>query len=553
MSEPDHHVEYLFGGLGMAVIPLLLLVFGISIPGFSIDFELHDVTFSYNLSMFAYVAMIFAGVAIMACYYRSVRVRPVYRGIWSSAGRTAGQHRMTSVPWSRLVAGTLLVVVGVLSFATLGIGFTDRNKIGIWLYLGGPSVSFPAGLIPLITGAVLVAYALAAVKLIVVHEKFGLLMIRELRPLSEIRTSIPTKDIRFAHASNAASGPRLLWIAFFGFQIFLLLVDGFSLLTNPHAFGTGFLVGGMYVLSACVQIVSLLLLTLVGGNSLTMMTREKIYTLYYHAPPNVGRISSRKEPPLLERILGTAFPSAFNANKRELEHPTNFKRLVLGICLVLVPVVSRAFYVYAGELLWIPFVVFGGIMLVNWVKNDFCGRGSCIIRSGSAGNGPESVLSMRGWFHDEYFINPGPGAANRPQVMVDPAPVLRPRLLLPPDHVVMIGTALLIGLDISITALLAPAGNPLSPGTIALHVIIGAGFLMITFITSFDPKNVISIKVEHWLFQVPVEHASGTMHGWLHRMTGAMKARPTTMALVAIEMAIAFCLGVACAFTLFLF
>nr|MDO8085248.1 hypothetical protein [Candidatus Sigynarchaeum springense] len=552
MSEPDHHVEYLVGGLVMAIIPALLIALGISIPGFAIDFELHNVSFSYNLSMFGYVASIFAGVAIMACYYRSVRIQPAHRGMWASAGRVAGQHRVISVPWSRLVAGALLVVVGVLSFAILGIGFTDRNKIGIWLYLGGPSVAFPAGLIPLITGAVLVAYALAAVKVIVMHEKFGLLTIRELRPLSEIRTTIPTKHIRFARESNAASGPRLLWIAFFGFQIFLLLVDGISLLGNPHAFGTGFLVGGMYVLSACVQIASLILLLFVGSNSLTIITNEKVYTLYYHALPGQGRVSSSQQPSLLERILGTAFPSAFDVNKREFKHPQDFKRLVLGVGLISVPFVSRAFYVYAGELLWIPFVVFGGIMLVNWIKNDFSRRGSRIVLRGGAGNGPEHVLSMRGWFHDEYFVNPGPGGIPRQQAMVDPTPVLRPRLLLPPDHLVMTGVALLIGLDIFMTVLLAPVGNPFSPGAIALHVIIGVVFLLLTFIVSFDPKDAIDITIEHWTFQVPITTARGNPTGWLPRMARAMKLRPGLVALVVAEMVVAFCLGMAGGFAFFL-
>ncbi|MBN2150977.1 MAG: hypothetical protein JW839_06015 [Candidatus Lokiarchaeota archaeon] len=551
MNGHDHHVEYLVAGIGTAVIPALLLAAGITIPGFGFTFELHKVDFSYNLSMFLYVALIFAGVAIMACYFRSVRIQPASRELWQSAGRLPGQHRVVSVPWSRLVAGGLLVAVGVLSFALLGIGFTDRNKIGIWLYLGGPSVSFPAGLIPLITGAVLVAYALAAVKVVVVHEKCGLLTIRELRPLSEIRTSIPTRDIRLARATNADTGPRLLWIAFFGFQVFLLLVDGLSLLGNPHAFGTGYLVGGMYVLSACVQIVSVVLLLFGGNQSLTIITTEKVYTLYYHALPRLGRAPSAGVPSMLEKMLGTAFPSAFRGDKRELQHPADLKRLILGIGLLTVPVVSRAFYVYAGELLWFPFLVFGGIVLVQWIKSDYASGGARVVRGGIAGAGPEHVLSARGRFYEEYLVNAGMGGLPRQQARVDPAPVLRPRLLLPPDHLVTLGVALLVGLDIFMTVLLAPAGNPFSPGAIALHVAIGTVLLLVTFVTSFDPKDSIDFKVAHWTFQVPAAHAGGGPRGWSSRMAGAMRKRPGIAALVVIEMAVAFCLGMAGAFALF--
>ncbi len=551
MSEPEKHVEYLFAGIGMMALPALLLALGISIPGFSIDFELHGVAFSYNLSMCFYVALIFAGVAIMACYYRSVRIRPLSRGKWLSAGRDPGQHRVVSIPWSRLVAGALLVAVGVLSFATLGVGFTDRNKIGIWLYLGGPSVSFPSGLIPLITGAVLISYAIAGVKVVVMHEKYGLLTIRELRPLSEIRTSIPTKDIRVAHASNAASGPRLLWIAFFSFQIFLLLIDGASLLGNPHAFGTAFLVGGMYVLSACVQIASLVLLLFAGNHSLTIITGERVYSLIYHTLPSLGFAPPSRGPPLLERVLGAAFPSAFHGGEREFRHPADLKRLVLGIGLLVITILSRAFYFYAGEILWFGFLVFGGILIGQWFKNDFATHGGAVIRAGGDAKNPQHVMSKRGWFQDEYFVNPGTGGSPSSRASIDPAPVLRPRNLVPPDHLAAIGIAVLTGLDIFMTVLLAPAGNPLTAGTIVLHVGIGVAFILLAFFTTFDPRPMIEAHVEYWRFQVyatVVGVAAGSKSSNILR---AVRSHPRAFILVITEISLAFLIGMVAAMGLF--
>ncbi|NMC05465.1 MAG: hypothetical protein GYA24_09645 [Candidatus Lokiarchaeota archaeon] len=545
------HVEYIIAGLATIAIPVLLLAMGISIPGLSIDFKLHNVPFSYNFSFYLYAAMIFAGVGIMACYFRAVRTRLVPGDKWLSAGRAPGQYRITSIPWSRIIAGALLVVVGLLSFATMGIGFSENNKIGIWLYLGGPSVSIPAGLIPLVTGVVLLLYAMAAIKVVVVQEAHGLITIRELRPLTEISTPIPARDIRLVHAGNSASGPRLLWIAFFSFQIFLLFIDGASFLGNPHAFGSALLVGGMYLLSACVQIASLILLLFSGSHSLTIITGEAIYMLQYHPPPAPGRVPAGRTPPVLERMLGTSFPLAFRGSERTFQHPVDLKRLILGISLLVIPIVSRAFNVYTGEILWFGFLVFGGILIVLWFKVDFSARAGIVKITGDAAS-PQHVTSNRGWFYDEYLAIPARDDLAT-GVMIDPAPATRSRHLLPPDNLVMIGVSLLVGLDMFMTLLLAPPGNPFTPGAIILHVGLGSGLMLLVFISSFDPRSTIDVFVAGWRFQVysapPVANHQG--QGWPARMRAIVTACPKALVRILLEMALAFIAGVIVALIFF--
>jgi hypothetical protein len=542
---------YLFAGVITAAVPALLLTFGILIPGFEFAFELHNVEFSYNVSMFLYIALIFVGVAIAAIYFRSVKTRFVPGAIYRSTGRVTSQYSVVSIPWSRFIAGALLVLVGAISFALLGIGFTDRNKIGVWLYLGGPSVSFPSGLIPLIAGIVLLLYASQAMKKVVMDNQDGVLTIRESRLLTEINTSIPVEEIRIAHASSASTGPRLLWIAFFSFQIFLLFVDGFSFLANPHVFGTGVLVGSIYVLSACVQVVSLILLLFGGNQALTIITGESIYSLNYYVSPWRNNDVASRDSTVLERALGEKFPSAFHENKRELQHPADFKRLVLGIGLLVTPVLSRAFYFYAGEILWFAFLAFGGIVLVQWFKIDLATRGSAVIRAGGAENTPQHVMSRRGWFQDEYFINhTGDGTQNQKR-KINLEPALRPRNLIPPDHIVAFGVSLLIGLDIFMTVLLAPAGNPLTAGTIILHVSLGVVFLLLTFITMFDPRPMIEAQTEHWKFQIYAIAVGNPLGSWLSRMRNAVKINPRAFILVIIEFSIAFLIGMLAVMGLF--
>jgi hypothetical protein len=537
MTERANRRPYLFVGLSVACVPALLMAFGVLIPGFNIDVELHNKTFEYNLSMYLYIALIFTGVAITALYFKVVKTRFALPEA-SAMKRKPGVEVIVSVPWSRFLAGGLLVAVGALTFNFFGLGFTDRNKVGLWLYLGGPSVFFPSGLLPLIIGVVLVLYAIAATKVVTVREHEGALDIRETRLLTQIHTPIPVNAIRTMHSTNVPTGPRLLWIVVFSFQIFLLIVDGLSFFGNPHAFGTGPLVGGMYVLSACIQLVSLILLLFGGQHSLTVITGERIYTINYHVLPWLKDAPLSRGTALVENVLGTTFPSAFHENKQELRHPLDYKRLVYGLGLLLVPIVSRAFYIYAGELLWFPFLMFGGFVLVQWVKNDFATRGARVIRAGRGDNGPQYLFSSRGWFHDEYFLNIG-----AEQGRVDPAPTIRPCMLLPPGHLVLIGVAMLIGLDILTVVLLAPAGNPFAAGAIALHVCLGIGFLLLAFLTSFDPRRMIELRVAHWTFQVPAASNNDRSIGWLARVIGLVKQRPRAFILLVIEITVAFLLG----------
>ena len=531
---------YLFTGLAMVIIPAVLLAMGVSIPGLAFQFVLYRINFTYNISMILYCGLIFGGLAIAALYFRSIQTR--YFPEHSAPGNEVPDYQVLSIPWSRFLAGAMLVLVGVLSFALLGVGFSDTGKISLWLYLGGPSVSFPAGFLPLVVGIILIFYAWSAVKTITMQHHDGTLVILESRPFMEITTRIPSSDIRLAHATNAATGPRLLWIVFFSFQIFLLLVDGISFLSNPHVFGAGALVGTMYVLSACVQSVSLVLLLFGGNQALTIITEEKIYTLGYHLLP--WREDGLRETTLLERVLGKPFPAAFGEDRQALHQPVDYKRLILGFGLLVIVIISRAFYVYGAEFLWIAFLIFSCIVLVQWIKNDLVSRGSNVTIHDGAGMAPNHVVSKRGWFHDEYFINFVDNGVTGLKAQVNLVSALRSRRLILPDHLVTAGVAVLIGLDMVTTVMLAPAGNPFTAGAIALHVCIGIGFLALMFVTMFDPRASIVASFAHWTYQVLAIPDSERLKWWPYRMLEAAKKNPRTLVLIIVELAVAFIVGI---------
>jgi hypothetical protein len=532
---------YLFTGLAMVIIPVVLLATGVLIPGLAFSFELYGLEFAYNISMFLYCGLIFGGLAISAQYFRSIQTRLFPSRASPATEGESTDYQVLSIPWSRFLAGAMLVFMGVLSFALLGIGFSDKDKISLWLYLGGPSVSFPAGFLPLVVGIILLFYAWSAMKTITMQHENGTLVIRESRPVMEITTRIPSNDIRLARATNAATGPRLLWIVFFSFQILLLFIDGISFITNPHAFGAASLVGTMYVLSACVQSVAMVLLLFGGNQALTIITGENIYTLNYYILP--WHKDGSGEMTLLERVLGKPFPAAFSETLQEMHHPVSYTPLVLGIALLVLPIISRALYVYGGEVLWFGFFMLGGIVLVQWIKNDLVLGKNGVVARGVTGSGPKHVVSRRGSFFDEYFINLVDNDSTGLKSRVDLVATLRLRKLILPDHLVATGIAALTGMDMLLTAMLAPAGSSFTPGAIVEHGCIGIGLIALAFIVTFDPRASIEASFVHWTYQVLVVPGSERSKWWHSRMMEIARKDPRKLVMAIGEFAVAIVVG----------
>src|SRR5271157_6212948 len=68
-----------------------------------------------------------------------------------------------SVPWSRLLAGSISAGIGVLNILIFGLGTADSAKLGQILFLGGPSVAYLTGLYPALFGFMLLGYCIFSV------------------------------------------------------------------------------------------------------------------------------------------------------------------------------------------------------------------------------------------------------------------------------------------------------------------------------------------------------------------------------------------------------
>ncbi len=512
----------LVGGLATTVMATLLVIAGVMIPGFSVTFELYRVEFEYNFSMFLYIGLIFAGLAIASMYYKQLHV-------------VEKKHDfITSIPWPKLLAGALLLAFGAASLAVFGISFTDTNMVGLWLYLGGPSLFLPTGLLPLIIGIVLVIYSVFAIKDIEVKRSENALTISEKRPFHAVEATIPVKDIKVARLSKATTGPRLLWIFVFGFQAYLLLVDGITFITNPFRFGTGTLVGAMYITSAAVQVAAMALLLFGGNVALRIITSDNIYSVNF---TTTGK--EQASLATLPYFLGGLLDTRATKDAKKLIQGRDIKRVLLGTIMIVGAITSKIFTLYSNDVFRFILLALGSMLVVEGIKNDNVRRDPGTI---SVVQGPNTawwhVTSNRGAFRDEYMF------AN---VEVPAEPSLATRKVSFPDHFIGLGLALLAGLDAGTVLLLSPGAGALSVAYVILHVAIDACMVAAAMVFMVDPRSMLEIKTGARRYQVLASAAGMETRKWFPTWLSAwipLKGVPVAQ---LVKVACAFVLGFAVA------
>lgn len=500
-------------GIAIAATCAVLLVAGVLIPGLAITFDLHRQEFAFNFSLFVYAGGIFAGLVIASFKFRAVSVVAGVDPRWAS-----GTGTIASVPWSRIVAGGALIVVGVISYATFGLGFTDDTTTGLWLYLGGPSSFVPSGLLPLVIGAMLVMYAIVATKVIDVRHDAGSITILERRPFSTITTSIPRDGIEAARLSGSRVGPRHGWIAIFFFQAWYLLVDGVSFLVNPHAFGMGHATGAVFVTSGLVQVAVMLVLTLWPRRVLEIVTAERVHELRFEPAGKAAASRATLAGILGLPVDGTGEPRGVT----RIEPGTTWIRLVAGVILVGAAVASRVFLGLGGDVFRLACLLAGAILVVEAVARDVPvapSRASVVPLPD--GNG-HLLSTARGSRVDEVLARGSVAARS------DAEPRVVPRQLELFDHAAAVAPPFACGLGAGGATVLAASGIPVVLGMAAVQWLLLAGILALAVLVTVDPRHAVQVDLGIKRYQVLVRPrgdgrgTTGTaLAGWAGRWRAA--------------------------------
>ncbi|MHA1682712.1 MAG: hypothetical protein ACTSUE_17365 [Promethearchaeota archaeon] len=500
--KPTLKTGLLFAGLELAIMGSVLLAVGAIIPGFSVKTELYGNEFNFNFSFFLWSAMIFAGLVLASMYFRRVSMK-------LGLNKLPEKHKagiIHSIPVTRFISGALLLSLATISFLVFGLGFSNENKVGVWLYLAGPSLFFPTGLAAMIFGVLLIMYAAFAVKSVAMEGVGGSVEIIEKRPLSTIITRIEKNGVEFIRLTNARIGPRHLWSLVYIFQIWLLYVDGFAFLMNPHAFGTGILAGVMYVASATVQLVVLGLLVMCRKYNLEIITVDQIYEVQFESRRILDLHFFHSMFGIEGNGKGNGKGNGRGKGKGEdggtsTYSPENsYTRLIAGLAFLATAIISRACLVYAGSVLRFVLLFSSAVLVTEAIMKDLHGKSASPGIRGS-GTGGRSCRSARGPRVDAVM-----SLLQSPL----PSPKRVPRKLELHDHFVTAGVSGAIGMDIISTAMLGGIDNSIVRGLVTMHVIFGIVLLILVLMVTVDIRNVIEIDAGIKKYQIFVGRIAGT-------------------------------------------
>ncbi|MEX2727658.1 MAG: hypothetical protein Q6353_010415 [Candidatus Sigynarchaeum springense] len=493
-------------GIGAVLIGISveLLLSGIRIPGAYFEYEISmsgDIkTFQLDLTMFIYFVVMFVGLGAVMVALKPSRMPPSV---------------IVSYPVSRLIAGLLLFSRGVFFLVEYGVEFGGYTGVGNWLFLGGFSMFFPTGAFPLIVGTILLIISAFTFMKLNITRTPDALVIDEMRFPRSMSVKIPLEDIQAMRLTNGRTGMRFLWVILFIIPVYFLAVDGFSFIYNPDLYGMGtceifpFMdgagecVGLAYLISATVQLACMLLLVINSHYTIEIVTKDKFIEIPYY-PINYRSLQRSSLAHVLFEDTGRALPGTPVAS---IKQAGDVKRLVCGLLFVIIGIASRAFYLWAGEMLRFVLLIAGTIIFVDAMKNDLKFVHSRVhVQAIDEGRG--YLLSSTGKFfkNDLYFWRSRQLSECMQQDIVTANTTVQPRKLSSVDHLLVTGIMFFIGLQGLPVGLLVP---PSMTGFLAAR----AGLVILTcaaiaLAIMLNPVQVFKVKLGDCNFQVPVKMAS---------------------------------------------
>jgi hypothetical protein len=361
---------------------MILIIGGIALLFLGVDFgwEIDEVNASFIIDILLILfGMIFASKFFMARYYlreNSLTLKKMrnYREPVET------NVKLNSVALSRLIAGFLLIVVGVMSMVvfSLGVGH-DATRYGNALVLGGPSWFYVTGLPALIIG----------ISLAVLYFPFSLMrgnfsrsknfyFFKELRPLCPWLTEIPRKDIEAIRYQNNHLGPKYLWIMLLLPFIVMQLQTAIPLFQSERA-APEFILSWTFLITSIVEIVVLFILVGVPQNYYEIATKDLLYEMWFSPVKMRGQGDLRNE-----------IADLFNCgvDEREIESSANTStfadvsnthfqlfNFVFGTFLIISGIIMLTNMILFGNLFWWIALMYGLILIFKAISYDFSRKG----------------------------------------------------------------------------------------------------------------------------------------------------------------------------------
>ncbi len=381
-------IIFLVIGISLIIAGVLLLILA-----FDFGVEVSDMNISFLLDILIIVfGMILTSKYFIAPYYLRENSLTLKK-LRNYREPVTKYIKFNSFALSRLIAGSLLVIVGLFSYAVFGIEVgANETRYGNFFVLGGPSFFYATGLPVLIIGLFLLLYVLLSTFRGIFAQSDNFYFFRELRPLVPWLTEIPKKDIEAVRYQNNHLGPKLAWIILLIPFIVLQLMTAIPLFSNNERAGPEYVFSWTLATISVVEIAVLILLVTFQQNYYEIATKDMLYEMWF-AP-----IKLRDQVELTEGIadfLGcgiekqkrekviTILPKSVKETS-PLNGPifselcnTNFQLLsiIFGIFLIVSAIVMLTQMVLFGPLFWWIALMYGFMLVIKAFNTDFSRKG----------------------------------------------------------------------------------------------------------------------------------------------------------------------------------
>jgi len=416
-----------------------------------------------------------------------------YHGKEAQKGTDVDQIQFRHFSTSRLIAAVLMLSMAAINISTFGTLIDTENHIGEWFFLGGPSMFYPMSAFMLLVGIALLLHTVPSTALIRFRKTEHFYTVEEYRILVPWKTEIPIEEIEGIRITNAKTGPKFFWIILMTWNLILCFTDGLHLLTNPFAFGAGLLVGKFYIITAVVHLIALGILVLKHQMLLEIITKEKRYDLYFSPPA----------APIVHEHIYTLFDvEPTTPTKTPTENNTfltqnriqDWRNIDTGLLFLMIAILSAIDYSGAGAPLRIPLYIFGVLLVIKGVKEDFSNKKGGLKITHDPATQDLFIRKKFGWLGSTYKF---PKCEQK-----DMKAEFRLTKLTVFEILMGIWIPFAVAIDLSGVFYFTPIGT--EPGLKFMHLVLVLFLLGLVINAFFRPTNTLIIDKEHLHYEYPL-------------------------------------------------
>ncbi|MBN2155754.1 MAG: hypothetical protein JW776_06905 [Candidatus Lokiarchaeota archaeon] len=346
------------------------------------------VIFVYQVVQYFFAALVFLLGALLIGMFFSLSPKKLSEGVWTYKTsdkyreKVIAETRFVSIPWTRFYAAILLISIGILNYFFLGAYFGPPEDIpveqyhGTALTLGNMSFFWLVGFPAFIIGAAMLVYSILTIYPGNISQSENIYYIHERRLLFPKLTEIAKTDVEALRYQNTNIGHRIIWIIYFVPTALLMLKYGVPMFDEPRAETHEFPI--MMTLTAVIHFICLFLLVVYPQDYLELVSADKYYEMWFNPQKATARTEILSVLECVSKQMDSRGDFAYgdlNSEEHDIlitrEKQHKYFRLIMGLTILVISLVSYAFQIIYGALFWFGGMVFGLGLIIMALFTDF--------------------------------------------------------------------------------------------------------------------------------------------------------------------------------------